>query len=141
MTLKTAITTLAAISFPGVKRSYDLDDLRGVVHPPDLPALLPLPNTGENERDSYGYGGASFMKTHQIRHRLLERPANDTAIMGEAMANIVTLIDSYQTTIQELVTHAGAADVNITNYEAGEVEWSKVKYFGCDFFIEVKIIE
>ena len=140
MTLKTAITTLAAISFPGVKRSYDLEDLRGVVHPPDLPALLPLIGTGENERTAYGPSKSSFTGTDVIRHRLLERPA-EPALQGEAMANLVTLRDSYYDTMGDLYEHAGADDIMVTNYEAGIVEWADVKYYGADFFVAMVINE
>ncbi len=139
MTLKTAINTLSNISFPGVRKSYDLEDLQAVHHS-DLPALLPLPTTGENERDSFGYTGASFMETHVITHRLLVAPV-EIAIMGEVLPRLVSLIDDYQTTIQELTTHAGAADLNITDYKAGVDKWYGTEYHLVDFSIEVKIIE
>jgi hypothetical protein len=138
VSLSTGIDTLTGVSVTGITKSYTIDDLRGGVSTPDLPALLPLPHVGSNERLSYGYSTESWLESHTVRHRLLERPA-EPAHLGEAAANLVDLIDNYLAAIGVLSQHAGAIDIIVRRYEAGIVKWGGVSYEGCDFFVELVV--
>jgi hypothetical protein len=136
MTLATAIDTLASVSVSGVTKSYSIDNVRGGVNNPDLPALIPLPMSGQTVRAAYGYAVTSFEDTDTIRHRLLVKP-EEVALQGEAMALTVDLICAYKTALKTLVTHSGADEMTFRRYEAGIVEWGGVRYYGADFFVEV----
>lgn len=136
MSLAEAFDTLAAISVTGVRRSYTLADLRGGTWTAELPCLLPLPQEGESTRTAYGYVATSFEDRDVIRHRLLVAP-EETVNMGEAMAKLVDLIDSYKTALKTLVTHDGADEMDFRRYEAGVVAWGGHRYHGADIFVEV----
>lgn len=137
MSLTTAFATLAAVNVTGIGKSYTLAQLRGGVNNPDLPCLLPIPYRGDNERSEFGGGNtATYDEYHVVRHRLLERPV-EPAIQGEALANVVTLIDNYLAAIAGLTSHSGALDILVTGYEAGTVVWGGLQYYGCDFLVKI----
>lgn len=136
MSLATAIDTLTAVTVSGVAKSYTIDELRGGVWTADLPALVPVPSTGENNRATFGINSESFDESHVITHRLLVQPVQP-AIMGQALATTADLIDAYHEAIQELATHRGALDITVDRYQAGVVEWGGTQYYGCDFIIHL----
>jgi hypothetical protein len=133
MSLATALDTLCAVAVDGVTTSFGIDDLKGGVTAADLPALLPLLDSGQNGRATYGAEAESFDEKHTIRHRLLLAPATLSA--GEAQAALAGLIDAYQAAIQTLAAHAGALDLIVESYEAGIVAWGGQDYWGADFTV------
>ncbi len=138
MSLSAAIDTLALVSVTGVTKSYGLDDIKRGVAKPNLPALLPLPATGEIGRETFGIATTSYGENHIVRHRLLAALVQ-TSNQGPAIGQVVDLIDAYLAAIQVLSAHSGALDVVVDRYEAGLVEWQGVQYHGCDFMVRLYV--
>ena len=140
MSLRSAIDTLAQITFSGLRRSYDTEGLRGV-GTPDLPALLPIPNASDAiDRIGYGAVSTSFDEGHIIRHRLLISTFENT-VQGEAVADTVCFIDRYLEAVQEMPKTTGAWWMHVRRYEPGIVDWYGVPYYGIDFFVEIGVCD
>ena len=138
MSLRTAIDTLAGMSVTGVKKSFDIDELRGGVHQADLPALVPVIWQGDVTRIGYSKGSNVHDMQHKIRHRLLERPAQG-ALEGEALAAVTTLIDNYLAALRIFTPTTGARDIAPLQYEAGIVTWGGIDYYGVDFITLIEV--
>jgi hypothetical protein len=137
MTWRAAFTQLAAISVAGVTRSYDLDDLPGMLPPADLPALVPhFPPQATALRGTEGfapltYDGAVWHAELVIDHVLYWGEAS----LWQALPGLITAADAYLEAVKANPTLGGTLTTELALLEVrpGIMRFGGRPYVGVRF--------
>lgn len=122
----------------GLKRIYDLADIKAGVSRPDCPALLPVIATGEYGRTAYGAAETAYDDQHRVLFRFLYCP-RDTKHFGEAQAALADYVHRFRVAVVTLDSEQSGVSVEPVSYEAGEVGWYGEAFYGCDFSVEFTV--
>lgn len=143
MSLRAALTALAALDVPGVTLSSTLDALPDRLAPDQLPALLILPGDPYGARRAFDaddglraltFGGTADSVVVHITHALLVVPSAAPLSQRRAVPRIVDLIDAYTAALAADLTLGGALarPAHIT-LAPDTFAYAGIAYYGCLF--------
>ncbi|MEL6148482.1 MAG: hypothetical protein AAFV33_01645 [Chloroflexota bacterium] len=139
---RNALTALAALNVAGVT-NYDIDAVPETLNRGQLPALLVLPGTADDNRlfKDFGEGFRAVAFSYGARtlsvavtHLLLLAPVNANTGIRANMPALVDTVDAYIAALAADVTLGGAllepAQVTL---EVGTFPYGGITYHGCAF--------
>jgi hypothetical protein len=141
MTFRSALTSLAGLTVPGVIRNYDIDAVPDDLSRVQLPALLVLPARQQQQRQQQGAGfealafsaGARTV-TYSLDHLLLVAPLDSGRGSRSHLPALIDLIDAYFTALGADVTLSGALlEPARVRVEPGIFSYGHAKYHGVAF--------
>ena len=143
MTFRSALTTLASLSVPGVIHNYDVDTAPDDLSRAQLPALLTLPippdETRLHREAGQGFQATAFSAgprtaTYTVTHLLLVAPAAAGRGQRSLLPGLIDLIDAYFSALSANVTLSSTllepAHVRV---EPGQFTYGHAAYYGCAF--------
>lgn len=116
MTFRSALTSLAGLTIPGVIRNYDIDVVPDDLSRVQLPALLVLParqQQRQQQNPGAGFEAIAFSAgprtvTYSLTHLLLVAPLESGRGARSHLPTLIDLIDAYVTALSADVTLSGA---------------------------------
>ncbi len=136
----TALDNLAAVEVQGVQ-SYPLGDTPDSLTRAQLPALILMPEAGDDSRGMHsrgmqptGFSAGDARLSVQIAHVLIYGPAADGAGRRAALPDLVALIDDYTAALAADPKLGGALPLALTfAVRVGIVRYGGTAYYGAVF--------
>lgn len=143
MTFRSALTSLAGLTVPGVVRNYDIDVVPDDLSRVQLPALLVLPSPQQQQRQQQnpgaGFEALAFSAgprtvTYSLTHLLLIAPLESGRGTRSHLPKLIDLIDAYFTALSADVTLGGALlEPTRVRVEPGLFPYGHAHYHGAAF--------
>ncbi|MEO8609956.1 MAG: hypothetical protein ABI690_18830 [Chloroflexota bacterium] len=140
---RSALTNLSALPVSGVTHNFDVDALPDELSRAQLPALLVLPGTiQENERikeRGKGFVAIAFSSgprtiTYTVTHLLLVAPVSAGRGARSHLPRVIDLIDAYIAALSANLTLSGALlEPARVQVEPGLFTHGDIPYHGCAF--------